>query len=279
MDLNKNYIKKTISLNAKPLSLDIKDKYISVVLTKTGEVFEYVDVKRDNKIYTIDRQEFNPYYINFGFFDSIQRVKVNNSIDLTSDMISYLRNNYAQEKIIEQYGVSQIQNLTDSAISLYPQDKRIGNLGIVINESDRKQTIPASNKFRLTGSGIYDGIYIRGDSLPSKLGGKYAIFYLSPNKQLHGNLVINGLFQSIVLDPNQVKLQVISDNLNSDYLDSFNDKDWDIKSWFDKVGYNLLTTTINKTTNETDLEKLERAFENYTDLLSKSYFFPININK
>jgi hypothetical protein len=94
MDLNKNYIKNKILLKDSTNPNKIVDKYINVMLTKTCEVYEYVDVKKDEKIFTIDRQAVNPYYIDFGFFGTIRRIKVNSSADLTPTMIDYLNSNY-----------------------------------------------------------------------------------------------------------------------------------------------------------------------------------------
>jgi len=122
MNLNKNYIKKQIHLNKRKVSpfLDSpqfkklsqtsineqvvdetllvanKDIFINVFLTKTYEIFDYVDVERDEKVYEIDRQLINPYYINFGFFESIDRIKVNTKQDLTPTMKSYLHATYSE---------------------------------------------------------------------------------------------------------------------------------------------------------------------------------------
>lgn len=133
MDLNKNYIKKTLFLKRKKISsaltafnyegqgitstnqsnsrtLLTEDSYINVLLTKTCEIYEYVDVKRDEKIYTVDRQLINPYYINFDFFNTVKRIKVNTSNDLTQDMINYLDATYWGS--ISQYSSSPAPILT-----------------------------------------------------------------------------------------------------------------------------------------------------------------------
>lgn len=122
MDLNRNYIKKQIYLwgNRKDsvtpeiqgyeMSNDVvqgdifsdnvlvkqKDIYVNVFLTKTCEIFEYVDVKKDEKIYSIDRQLINPYYINFGFFETVRRIKINTEEDLTMTMKNYLKIKYPE---------------------------------------------------------------------------------------------------------------------------------------------------------------------------------------
>lgn len=95
MNLNNNYIKKTIYLKeVAAVSVD-QAYYINIFLTKTCEIFEYVDVKKDEKIYKVDKQEINPFYIDFGFFNSATRIKVNKKNDLTNKMAEYLNANYA----------------------------------------------------------------------------------------------------------------------------------------------------------------------------------------
>ncbi|MFA5068162.1 MAG: hypothetical protein WC466_09065 [Candidatus Izemoplasmatales bacterium] len=192
MNINKNYIKKTLYLwgerpeaNTVPIqSYDVnntivedhvlekgvqdipKDIYINVFLTKTCEIFEYVDVKKDEKIYKIERQLINPYYIEFGFFNTVKRIKVNNEGDLTPVMVNYLMSSY-----------------TESINSV-----------------------------------VYQG---------------------------------------------------------------------DVYKWFDDIGYNILinnvTTTIDDVTGkkiqENELEKLEKIDADVDSVVSKAYFFPIEINK
>ena len=53
MDLNKGYISKKIVLNGLDNSKNVLDKYINVFLTKTGEIYEYVDVKKDTSTHII----------------------------------------------------------------------------------------------------------------------------------------------------------------------------------------------------------------------------------
>lgn len=67
------------------------DFYIPVMLTKTYEVHEYVNVSKDERIIPINRQEINPYFIEFGFFEDIKRNRVNNGGELTSAMLNFIR--------------------------------------------------------------------------------------------------------------------------------------------------------------------------------------------
>jgi hypothetical protein len=178
MNLNKNYIKRKIYLEKDMPVISTKsnkdvyeretfnrkrDYYINIFLTKTCELFEYVDVKRDEKVFKIDKQTINPFYIDFDFFSSVKRIKINNKNDLTSEMIIYLNQNYA----------NSIKNYSD------------------------------------------------------------------------------------------------------------------VYSWFDEIGYNILineiTTTVNDVTGkkqeENGLDKLEKIEKNSHSIVSKSFYFPISINK
>lgn len=67
------------------------DFYLPLFLTKTYELHEYVQVNKDDRIQVIERQEFNPFFIEFGFFDSIERNKVNHGSELTSAMLDFIR--------------------------------------------------------------------------------------------------------------------------------------------------------------------------------------------
>lgn len=68
-----------------------KDFYLPVFITRTGNLLEYVDINIDQTEFIIPRQEVNPYYIEFEFFDTIKRNKVNTSADLTTLMINFIR--------------------------------------------------------------------------------------------------------------------------------------------------------------------------------------------
>lgn len=67
------------------------DFNVPVFLKRTYEVYEYVDVAKEDTIEKIERQEFNPFFIEFGFFDTIERNKVNNGEDLTLAMLNFIR--------------------------------------------------------------------------------------------------------------------------------------------------------------------------------------------
>jgi len=67
------------------------DFHIPIFLRRTYEVYEYVDVAKEDDIVLIERQEFNPYFIEFGFFDTIDRNRINNGGELTSAMLNFVR--------------------------------------------------------------------------------------------------------------------------------------------------------------------------------------------
>lgn len=67
------------------------DFYLPVFLTKTGNISEYVEITHDDTIFTMERQEVNPFYIEFAFFDSIKRNKVNEGADLSAIIMNFIR--------------------------------------------------------------------------------------------------------------------------------------------------------------------------------------------
>lgn len=67
------------------------DFFVPIFITKTESLYEYVDTTHDDTIFVMERQEFNPFFIEFGFFNTIKRNKVNNSDGLTLIMLNYIR--------------------------------------------------------------------------------------------------------------------------------------------------------------------------------------------
>lgn len=67
------------------------DFFLPVFLTRTNEIFEYVQIDRDDKIEVIERQEVNPFFIELSFFDGIDQNKVRHGSDLTNNMINFIR--------------------------------------------------------------------------------------------------------------------------------------------------------------------------------------------
>jgi hypothetical protein len=81
------YQPSTGTLNVIPES----DFYINVPLFQTSEIIEYVDIDIDRNIEQIPRQEINPYYLEYMFFDGIVRNKINNGSELSSIQLNYIR--------------------------------------------------------------------------------------------------------------------------------------------------------------------------------------------
>jgi len=67
------------------------DFFVPVFITQTGDLLEYVNITHDETIFTMERQEVNPFFIEFSFFDTIKRNKVNESADLTNIMLNFIR--------------------------------------------------------------------------------------------------------------------------------------------------------------------------------------------
>jgi hypothetical protein len=56
------------------------DFYITVNLSRKAKLFEdYIDVFKDSTRFKIERQEINPYYIELGFFSTINKIEVDES--------------------------------------------------------------------------------------------------------------------------------------------------------------------------------------------------------
>lgn len=67
------------------------DFFLPVFLTKTEKLLEYVDITKDDTVFVMQRQEVNPWFIEFEFFDTIKRNKVNEGANLTNIMLNYIR--------------------------------------------------------------------------------------------------------------------------------------------------------------------------------------------
>lgn len=71
------------------------DFILPVFLKKTYNYYEYVDVKKDDTILPIQRQEINPFFIEFSFFDDVQRVGLQNGYQLTNTMVEFVKSRRA----------------------------------------------------------------------------------------------------------------------------------------------------------------------------------------
>jgi hypothetical protein len=72
-------------------ALPQNDFFLPVFITRTSNLMEYVNITRDDTIFVMERQEVNPWFIEFSFFDTIKRNKVNEGADLSVLVINYIR--------------------------------------------------------------------------------------------------------------------------------------------------------------------------------------------
>lgn len=75
------------SVNANPEN----DFILPIFLTKKYNYYEYVDVKKDDTIIPIQRQNVNPYFIEYSFFDDVSRVGLKEGYQLTNTMVDFIR--------------------------------------------------------------------------------------------------------------------------------------------------------------------------------------------
>ncbi len=86
------------------------DFWINVPIYRTCEIMDYVDVQKDERIQPIERQEINPFYLEYAFFDDIQRNKVNNGIELTDTMVNFI---LSVRPDIREYSNQQVRDWFD----------------------------------------------------------------------------------------------------------------------------------------------------------------------
>ena len=67
------------------------DFTLPIFLKKTYNYYEYVDVKQDDTIVPIERQNINPFFIELSFFENVDSVGVISGSQLTTLMISFIR--------------------------------------------------------------------------------------------------------------------------------------------------------------------------------------------
>ena len=67
------------------------DFYLPIFITRTANLLEYVEITHDDSIFVMERQEVNPFFIEFSFFDTIKRNRVNDGVDLTNVMLNFIR--------------------------------------------------------------------------------------------------------------------------------------------------------------------------------------------
>lgn len=67
------------------------DFYLNIPLYKNSNIEEYIDVQQQEGVQTIERQNINPYFIEYSFFDTIVRNKVFDGYQLNKKQLDYIK--------------------------------------------------------------------------------------------------------------------------------------------------------------------------------------------
>ena len=112
------------------------DFFIQVPISKTYKIVDYVDVSIDEGIDDIERQEINPFYYEYGFFDQMQNVHINKGDDLTFSIIEYIKSIRPE---LSNFSTDEIKKWFDKVgKNSLPWDTSIGK--ITIDDLDKFQT-------------------------------------------------------------------------------------------------------------------------------------------
>lgn len=131
----------TLDINAE------SDFYINIPLYQTYELNDYVDVDIDKNIQSIERQEINPFYLEYVFFDDIIRNKVNNGSELSVIQLNYIRSvrfdvSFLNDQELRRWFDSQGKNelpwrtIMGQRITIYDIEKAQVNLINIIGKAD-----------------------------------------------------------------------------------------------------------------------------------------------
>jgi len=123
------------------------DFHLPIFLTRTNEVFEYVQIDKSDKIEKIERQEVNPFFMELSFFDGINKNKVLKGSDLTNDMINFIREirievaNASNSEIVvwfDQIGINEFpwNKGTSSEVTLSDIDRISLNASHIISKAN-----------------------------------------------------------------------------------------------------------------------------------------------
>ena len=67
------------------------DFILPIMLNKTHDYIGYVDVKKDESVFEIERQEVNPFFIELEFFDNVTTADLSKGYQLTPQTINFIR--------------------------------------------------------------------------------------------------------------------------------------------------------------------------------------------
>lgn len=90
--------------------IPFSDFWLSIPLFKTCIIMDYVDVQKDERIQNIERQEINPFYLEYKFFDNVVKNKINNGSELTDTMINFI---LSKRNDIQGYTNDQVRDWYD----------------------------------------------------------------------------------------------------------------------------------------------------------------------
>lgn len=89
------------------------DWFVNILLTKTIEFTDYVQISLDNYKFTIERQNINPYFLELGFLETIETIDYNkNNIKFWSDFVKQ------NENIESPSMYNLLSNVTNQSLEL-----------------------------------------------------------------------------------------------------------------------------------------------------------------
>jgi len=113
------------------------DFFVQFSMNRTEKIIDYVDTDVDDKIKKIERQEINPFYVEFGFFDNVDKIHINKGSDLSATLINYIRLIRPELRIMSNQEVRLWFNLKGK--STLPWTLKKGNK-VTIDDLDVIQT-------------------------------------------------------------------------------------------------------------------------------------------
>lgn len=123
------------------------DFYINIPLKRTYNIYEYVDTQKDENIESIPRQEINPFFLEYSFFDSTKRNKVNNSKELSSVQLNFIRSKRSDVSMLndenlknwfDERGKNELPwtDLNGESVSIYDIELSQMNLATIVSKAN-----------------------------------------------------------------------------------------------------------------------------------------------
>lgn len=127
------------------------DFWIPILINRSYKNFEYVSVDIDESIDVIERQNVNPYFVEFSFFDSIQTHTPVKGSNLTASMVSYIKENKPElsgstsQEVKEWYDITGFNSLPWEGVS----GNKITSNDISTASTTSSQTVSKANYFNI----------------------------------------------------------------------------------------------------------------------------------